>query len=73
MSKDVFDDEKKQLTPNNGFNLVSIDYFAPKGEQLYLTGHFEKYQDALKAKKEKKNPNDYFILYKGPGGELFCN
>lgn len=73
MSEDIFENEKKHLTPNQGFNLVSIDYFAPKGDQLYLTEHFERYQDALKAKKERKNPSDYFILYKGPRGEFFCN
>lgn len=73
MSEDIFKNEKKQLTPDSGFNLVGIDFFAPKGEQLYLAEHFEKYQDALKSKKDRKNSNDYFILYKGPGGELFCN
>lgn len=61
--------EKERLTPDNGFNLVGIDYFAPDGEQLYLVEHFEMYQSALKAKKERKNPSEYFILYKGPGGE----
>ncbi len=70
MSSDVIsDEEKKRLTPDNGFNLVGIDYFAPKGEQLYLIKNFEMYQTALKAKKDRKNPDDYFILYKGPGGE----
>jgi hypothetical protein len=30
------------------------------------------YQDALNAKKERKNSSEYFILYKGAGGEFFC-
>ena len=64
-----YENEKRNLTPENGFNLVGIDYFSEKGDRLYLIDHFEMYQDALKAKKEKKNSDDYYILYKGPGGE----
>ncbi len=72
MTEDIFEKEKINLTPEVGFDLVGIDYFADSGNQLYLVEHFEKYQDALNAKKEKKNPNEYFILYKGAGGEFFC-
>jgi len=39
---------------------------------LYLVEHFEMYQDALNAKKERKNSEEYFILYKGAGGEYLC-
>ena len=38
---------------------------------MYLVEHFEMYQDALKAKKDRKNPDEYFILYKGSAGENF--
>lgn len=69
MTKDVFEKERIRLTPENGFDLVAIDYFADSDNQLYLVEHFEMYQDALNAKKERKNPEDYFILYKGTGGE----
>ncbi len=72
MTEDTFEKEKIKLTPEVGFDLVGIDYFADSGNQLYLIKHFEKYQDALNAKKERKNPNEYFILYKGAGGEFFC-
>ena len=72
MTEDIFKKEKINLTPEAGFNLVGIDYFADSGNQLYLVEHFEKYQDALNAKKERKNPYEYFILYKGAGGEFFC-
>ena len=72
MSVDNFQKEKEGLTPDNGFNLVGIDYFSDIGNQLYLVEHFEMYQDALNAKKERKNPDEYFILYKGAGGEFFC-
>lgn len=71
MPQDTFEKEKIKLTPESGFNLVGIDYFADTENQLYLVEHFEMYQDALNAKKDKKNPNDYFILYKGGGGEFF--
>ena len=72
MTEDIFEKEKINLTPEVGFDLVGIDYFADSGNQLYLVGHFEMYQDALNAKKEKKNQDEYFILYKGAGGEFFC-
>ena len=60
---------KKNLTPESGFNLVGIDYFGDPNGQLYLIKHFDMYQDALDAKKNRKNPEEYFILYKGTGGE----
>jgi glutathione synthase/RimK-type ligase-like ATP-grasp enzyme len=70
LTEDIFRKEKIKLAPEVGFDLVGIDYFAESGNQLYLVEHFEMYQDALNAKKEKKNPTEYFILYKGAGGEL---
>ena len=72
MTEDTFQKEKINMTPEVGFDLVGIDYFVEPGNQLYLVEHFEMYQDALNAKKERKNPSEYFILYKGSGGEFFC-
>ncbi|MGY5150482.1 MAG: hypothetical protein ACW9W3_10525 [Candidatus Nitrosopumilus sp. bin_68KS] len=72
MTDDKFKDEKIKLTPKTGFNLVGIDYFADSGEQLYLVEHFDMYQDALNAKIDKKNPEEYFVLYMGTGEEFFC-
>jgi hypothetical protein len=72
LTEDIFENEKNKLTPEVGFDLVGIDYFADSENQLYLVEHFEMYQDALNAKKERKNPNEYFILYKGAGGEFCC-
>lgn len=69
MSADKFAEEKKRLTPESGFDLVGIDCFAGPGDQLYLIEHFEMYQDALRAKKDRKNPEEYLILYKGSSGE----
>ena len=63
--------EKRNLTPEKGFNLVGIDYFSEPGNQLYVIEHFEMYQDALNAKKDRKNPEEYFILYKGTSGGNF--
>ncbi|MGB9002190.1 MAG: hypothetical protein WCC52_00095 [Nitrosotalea sp.] len=65
MSADVTEEEKKALTPDSGFNLCGIDYFESLGRRLYLIEHYERYQDALKAKKERENSNEYLILYKG--------
>ena len=72
MTRDIFEKEKIKLTPEEGFDLVGIDYFADSDNQLYLVEHFEMYQDALNAKKERKNLEEYFILYKGAGGEYLC-
>ena len=72
MTEDIFEKEKIGLTPEVGFDLVGIDYFADSDNQLYLVEHFEMYQDALNAKKERKNSEDYFILYIGAGGEYVC-
>ncbi len=72
MTEDIFEKEKINLTPEAGFDLVGIDYFADSGNQLYLVRHFEMYQDALNAKKERENQDEYFILYKGVRGEFFC-
>ncbi len=72
MTDEEFKDEKIKLTPKTGFNLVAIDYFTDSDDQLYLVEHFDMYQDALNAKKDKKNPEEYFVLYMGTGGEFFC-
>ena len=72
MSKDTFEKEKIKLTPKTGFNLVGIDYFEDTGNQLYLVEHFEMYQDALNAKKDRKNQEEYFVLYKGQNDEFVC-
>ena len=72
MSNDMFEKEREKLTPETGFNLVGIDYFADNGSQLYLIEHFQMYQDALNAKKDRKNQEDYFILYKDQNNEFCC-
>ena len=69
---EISDSEKEKLTPEKGFNLVGIDYFEVPGNQLYLVEHFDVYQDALAAKKDRTQSDDYFILYKGPGNQYFC-
>ncbi len=72
MTEDIFEKEKIKLTPETGFDLVGLDNFTDSENQLYLVEHFEMYQNALNAKKERKNQDEYFILYKGSGGEFFC-
>ena len=70
MSDNRFEKEKEDLTPDHGFNLVGIDYLENPDGQLYLIEHFDMYQDALDAKKNRKNPKEYYVLYKGSGGEF---
>ena len=71
MSEEITKEEKIKLTPDSGFNLVGIDYFEQPGNRLYLVKHFDVYQEALNAKKERKQSDDYLILYKGAGNEYF--
>ena len=61
--------QMEAFTPKDGFNLVGIDYLGDPNGQLYLIEHFDMYQDALNAKKERKNPEEFLILYRGAGGE----
>ncbi len=70
MEDEKLEQEKRKLTPEKGFNLVGIDYFDNPDGQLYLIENFEMYQDALNAKKDRKNPEEFLILYKGSGGEF---
>ena len=72
LSNNKFEEEKIELTPETGFNLVGIDYFGDTENQLYLIEHFEMYQDALNAKKDRKNQEEYFVLYKDQNNEFFC-
>lgn len=65
MNSEITEQEKILLVPESGFNLVGIDPFEAVGKKLYLIEHFERYQDALEAKKSRKNPEEYLILYKG--------
>ncbi len=65
MEHRITKDEKEPHTPETGFNLVGIDPFGSIGNRLYVVDHYEQYQDALKAKKSRKNPDEYLILYFG--------
>ena len=68
----TLEEEKNKLTPDTGFNLIGIDYFEDIGNQLYVVEHFEMYQDALNAKKDRKNQEEYFVLYKDQNNEFVC-
>lgn len=65
MSSEITEQEKLALTPESGFSLMGMDPFEVAGKKLYFIEHFDLYQDALKAKKNRKNPDEYLILYKG--------
>jgi hypothetical protein len=65
MNSDMLEEERQALTPESGFNLVGIDPFGSIGSKLYLIEHFERYQDALNAKNQRDNPDEYLILYTG--------
>ncbi len=65
MSADVTEEEKKALTPESGFDLCGIDYLESLGRRLYFIEHYDRYQDALDAKKGRDRPDEYLILYRG--------
>jgi len=69
LSDNRFENEKIKLTPKTGFNLVGIDYFEDTGNQLYIIEYFDMYQDALNAKKDRKNQEEYFVLYRDQNNE----
>ncbi len=60
-----------KLTPENGFSLVGMDFLTNSKGELYEIKHYNAYQDALSAKKSRKNPEEYLILYKDAQGG-FC-
>lgn len=63
MTEDIFEEQKNKLTPETGFNLVGIDYFAEKENQVYLIEYFEMYQDALNdQKKEEKSGRIFYFI-----------
>ncbi len=63
LNQGITKEEKTLFTPESGFDLVGIDPFGSIGSRLYLIEHFDIYQDALDAKKSRKNPDEYLILY----------
>ena len=73
MNDEIFEKQKESLTPERGFSLVGIDYFGDPNGQLYLIENFDMYQDALQAKKNRKHPDEFFILYKCASGEFLSH
>ena len=58
-------DEKKEMTPKSGFNVVQVDDFATLGEQLTCIGHFDTREDAEKFAKEHTSEEIPVYVY-GP-------
>jgi hypothetical protein len=61
-------DEKKEMTPKSGFNVVQVDDFATLGEQLTCIGHFDTREDAEKFTKEHTSEEMPVYVY-GPDDE----
>ena len=59
------EDERKEMTPKTGYNVVQFDDFSPPGEMLTLIQHFEKKEDAEKFAKDNNSQEMPFYVY-GP-------
>ena len=59
--------EKKELTPETGYNVCILDEFSKPGEQLGLVSHVDTKDEAIKRKKEieKKGKTAYIFPYPG--------
>ncbi len=66
MSYYIISREIEDYTPDQGFNLVGIDPHGMPGESLYLIGHFDTYEEALKEK--RKYGNNTVIYYREETG-----
>jgi hypothetical protein len=44
--------EREEVTPEKGYNVVTLDDFSRLGEQLTIVKHTDTYQEALKFKEE---------------------
>jgi len=51
-------DERKKVTPKDGFNIVLYDSFAPPGENLTIIKHV----DTKEETKKYESKADYFIF-----------
>lgn len=69
MTKSYSENQRVKLTPKEGFDLVGIDFFSEYENRLYKIEHFDMYNDALTAKKSRKNPDEYLVLYRDASGE----
>ena len=49
--------QKKQMTPKEGFNLVGLDDYEEPGDQLFLIGHYDTNEEAVKAEKDHNRRN----------------
>ena len=61
-------DEKKEMTPKSGYNIVELDDFAPLGEQLTCIEHFDSRDEAEKFAKEHTSEEMPVYVY-GPDDE----
>lgn len=61
-------DEKKEMIPKSGYNVIEVDDFAPLGEQLTCIKHFETRDEAEKFAKEHTSEEMPVYVY-GPEDE----
>jgi hypothetical protein len=58
-------DEKKEMTPKSGYNIVELDDFAPLGEQLTCIEHFETREEAEEFAQKNDSKESPLYVY-GP-------
>ena len=55
--------ERKEMTPDHGFNVCTFDDFAPPGEMLTLVAHVQTLFEAEKIKKEYESLGETCYIY----------
>jgi hypothetical protein len=61
-------DERKEMTPKSGYDVVEFDDFAPTGEKLTCIEHFETREEAEKFVQENNSKESPLYVY-GPEDE----
>ena len=52
---DAIGKERKTFTPESGFNLIGLDWFAVPGEKMFLIAHYDSLEQAEAAQKKYKD------------------
>jgi len=58
---------KKAMTPETGYNVVGVDTFEPPGEELFLVGHYDTWEEAEAVRKARASTTPGTAASSGSG------